>query len=135
MKKENTNQPNQPLTNEQFIEAHMVFEKNVNDQWTGRFVCADGYSVSFAAFGSIRSAAGAWIRAFIVVTHMLFQHCSHTFGSLSEPLRNSSGFKPLPLQIHGFIQFFLFPSLLSRDEIAALAVNVIPENISHRSVG
>ena len=58
MKKENTNQTNQstqPLTDEQFIEAHMIFEKNVNDQWTGRFVCADGYSVSLAAFGSIRS--------------------------------------------------------------------------------
>ena len=55
MKKENTNQPTQQLTDEQYIEAHMVFEKNVNDQWCGRFVCADGYSVSFAAFGSIRS--------------------------------------------------------------------------------
>ena len=58
MKKENTNQTNQStqsLTDEQFIEAHMIFEKNVNDQWSGRFVCADGYSVSFAAFGSIRS--------------------------------------------------------------------------------
>ena len=55
MKKENTNQPNQPLTDEQFIEANMIFEKNVNDQWSGRFVCADGYSISFAAFGSIRS--------------------------------------------------------------------------------
>ena len=34
MKKENTNQTNQstqPLTDEQYIEAHMVFEKNVND--------------------------------------------------------------------------------------------------------
>ena len=59
MKKENTNQLNQstqpPMSDEQFIEAHMVFEKNVNDQWSGRFVCADGYSISFAAFGSIRS--------------------------------------------------------------------------------
>ena len=55
MKKENTNQPTQQLTDEQYIEAHMIFEKNVNDQWSGRFVCADGYSVSFAAFGSIRS--------------------------------------------------------------------------------
>ena len=55
MKKENTNQPNQPLTDEEYIEAHMIFEKNVNDQWCGRFVCADGYNVSFAAFGSIRS--------------------------------------------------------------------------------
>ena len=55
MKKENTNQLTQPLTNEDYIEAHMVFEKNVNGQWAGRFVCADGYNVSFAAFGSIRS--------------------------------------------------------------------------------
>ena len=59
MKKENTNQLNQstqpPMSDEQFIEAHMNFEKNVNDQWCGRFVCADGYNVSFAAFGSIRS--------------------------------------------------------------------------------
>ena len=59
MKKENTNQLNQstqpPMSGEQFIEAHMIFEKNVNDQWCGRFVCADGYNVSFAAFGSIRS--------------------------------------------------------------------------------
>ena len=55
MKKENTNQPTQLLTDEQYIEAHMVFEKNVNDQWCGRFVCSDGYNVSFAAFGSIRS--------------------------------------------------------------------------------
>ena len=59
MKKENTNQLNQPtqppMSDEQFIEAHMIFEKNVNDQWCGRFVCADGYNVSFAAFGSIRS--------------------------------------------------------------------------------
>ena len=59
MKKENTNQLNQstqpPMSDEQFIEAHMIFEKNVNDQWAGRFVCADGYNVSFAAFGSIRS--------------------------------------------------------------------------------
>ena len=59
MKKENTNQPinstQPPMSDEQYVEAHMVFEKNVNDQWTGRFVCADEYSVSFAAFGSIRS--------------------------------------------------------------------------------
>ena len=59
MKKENTNQPNQsiqpPMSDEDYIEAHMIFEKNVNDQWCGRFVCADGYSISFAAFGSIRS--------------------------------------------------------------------------------
>ena len=55
MKKENTNQPTQQLTDEQYIEAHMIFEKNVNDQWCGRFICADGYSVSFASFGSIRS--------------------------------------------------------------------------------
>lgn len=58
MKKENTNQPinstQPPMSDEQFIEAHMIFEKNVNDQWSGRFVCADGYNVSFAAFGSIR---------------------------------------------------------------------------------
>ena len=38
-----------PLTNEQYIEAHVNYYKNVNDAWTASFECADGYSYSAAA--------------------------------------------------------------------------------------
>lgn len=43
------------LSDDQYIEANCWFDKNIHDMWTAHFECADGYQVSIAAHGSIRT--------------------------------------------------------------------------------